>query len=403
MIDPATSFANALSQGLGIMKSYRDEARLDEDRAFDRQIRLRAEGRLDEAIDLQKKQDAREQRASDFEYLAGPDGISRAQKKFDQGVSLNEANIGITQANLKERQFNTTDEVLRENRQLYVEDARAGIGQKRAAATASYASAERQRAETKILQDSAAEEKRQKASMTALQAIVSGNADIIKNSPAVAPLVGRMAAQTFKLPSLLEALENPNGSWVNNARKVSEVFSFSNVSIKRTAERKGISPVDVKISRPRTSTRTVDGKTIPVIEFEVKGKDARTGEMRSETSYVQTDRLLDAGYVAAKSFRELQRRPEARGELVDAVMASDRELANDLVSARITQLQDFLKGQKDRDRSPAVSSARIELGRLTGSNLGGEVEGSAEYNRLVDVNKAAIRDVIFNGLGRAFR
>ena len=43
MIDPAQSFSNALNQGLGIMKSYRDEARRDEDRAFSKDMAIRAQ------------------------------------------------------------------------------------------------------------------------------------------------------------------------------------------------------------------------------------------------------------------------------------------------------------------------------------------------------------------------
>lgn len=410
MIDPAQSFSQALGQGLGIMKSYRDEARLDEERAFDREIKLRAEERLDKAIKMQEETARQQKVAFDFDYAPNESGVSRREQTYDLGIGLTKEQLRGASAEADQAVFNADPNRMKEMYGLGVEGKKADIAQSRASAASSYASAEasrasaaRQRVETQILRDRAAEEKIQRASMTALQAIVSGNADVIKNNPAVAPLVGRMAAQTFKLPSLLEALENPNGSWVNDAEKVSEVFSFSNVSIKKTAERNGISPDGVLISRPRASTRIVDGKKISVVEFEVKGEDARTGKTRSVTSYVQTDRLLDAGYVAAKSFRELQRRPEARGEMVDAVLASNRELANDILSDRVTQLQNFLKGKGDEEETPAVSSARIELARLTGSNLGGVREGSAEYNRLINENRAAVRDVIFNGLGRAFR
>jgi len=41
MIDPAQSFSQALGQGLGIIKSYRDEARQDEDRAFAKDLAIR--------------------------------------------------------------------------------------------------------------------------------------------------------------------------------------------------------------------------------------------------------------------------------------------------------------------------------------------------------------------------
>lgn len=410
MIDPAQSFSQALGQGLGIMKSYRDEARLDEERAFDRQIKLRAEARLDAGIKM-AEETARQQRvAFDFDYAPNKDGVSRKEQNFNLGIGLTEQQLRGATAEADQAVFNADPERMEEMYGLGVEGRKADIAQSRASAASSYASAEysragaaRQREETRLLRNEAAERERRNANMGALQAIISGNADVIRGNPAVAPLVGRMAAQIFRLPSLLEALQNPNGDWVNDPRKVGEVFSFSNVSIKRTAERNGISPDSAQISRPRTSTRTVGGQNIPVVEFEVRGKDARTGQTRSVTSYVKTDRLLDAGYVAAKSYRELSARPDARARLVGAVRESDRELANDIVADRVAQLEAYLKGRRDTDRSPAVSSARIELARLTGSNLAGVRTGTREYEELLRTNSQTAADVIFNGLGRAYR
>jgi len=88
-IDPAQSFSNALGQGLGIMKSYRDETRLDEDRAFEKSMKLETQRQAQEQLNLLIKGDKREQMRFDEDMT--PERVALRGRKAVADVNLTEA------------------------------------------------------------------------------------------------------------------------------------------------------------------------------------------------------------------------------------------------------------------------------------------------------------------------
>jgi hypothetical protein len=415
MIDPAQSFSNALNQGLGIMKSYRDEARQDEDRAFDKKIKMSAEKRLNEALQVEVERGKRQQGEYDFKYGSAPDGgPSRAQQEFDQGQQLTAEQVRAATAQADRAVFDADPDRMKEMYNLGVGEMRAGIDQRRASASSSIASAnyynQRARAEREASRREQ-EEKAEKSLFSAfLRAGQTGNADALRNSPAGLSVVGQIAANVLNVPSLMEAIENPTGNWVNDPKKVSQVFSFSRYQISKTAREGGLRTGGARgggptptIQNPRAGSRNIDGRNVPTIEFEIAGVDAETGRPKVLKRYARTESLLDAGVAATKINRRIATDPSAQALLIDRLQADpkNRDVLNDIVEARVEQLEAFIKGKEDTDQSTVA--ARTELAQLTGSNLGAFPVGGTAHQRMAAENSRVVAQTIFRGLGRAFQ
>lgn len=411
MIDPAQSFSNALNQGLGIMKSYRDEARQDEDRAFDKKIKMNAEKRLNEALQLEVEQGKRQQGEYDFRYGSGPNGgPSRAQQDFDQGQRLTEEQIRAAIAQADKAVFDADPDRMEEDRQLDIMDKKASIGQKGAATRASIASANLYNQRAQAEREENRRKQEEVAQRRLFTAFLQGDANALSNSPAGLSAVGQMAANVLNVPSLSEAIRNPTGDWVNDPRKVSQVFSFSRYQISKTAREGGLRTRDARgggstptIQNPRAGSRNIDGRNVPTIEFEIAGVDAETGRPKVIKRYAITERLLDAGVAATKINRRIATDPSAQALLIDRLQADpkNRDVLNDIVEARVEQLEAFLEGKRDTDRS--TIEARTELAQLTGSNLGAFPVGGTAYQRIAAENSSVVAQTIFRGLGRAFQ
>lgn len=415
MIDPAQSFSSALNQGLGIMKSYRDEARQDEDRAFDKKIKMNAEKRLNEALQLEVERGNRQQGEYDFKYGVGPDGgPSKAEQEFNEQLNLTREQVRTSRAQADKAVFDADPDRMKEMYDLGVREMEAGIGQKGAAAIASRASAnyynQRAQAEREANRREQEEVAQRRLFTAFLQAGQTGDATALSNSPAGLSVVGQIAANVLNVPSLMEAIENPTGSWVNDPKKVSQVFSFSKYQISKTAREGGLRTRDARgggstptIQNPRAGSRNIDGRNVPTIEFEIAGVDAETGRPKVIKRYARTESLLDAGVAATKINRRIATDPRAQALLIDRLQADpkNRDVINDIVEARVEQLEAFLKGKEDTDESTVA--ARTELAQLTGSNLGAFPVGGTAHQRIAAENSRVVAQTIFRGLGRAFQ
>lgn len=128
-IDPAQSFSNALGQGLGIMKSYRDEARLDEDRSFEKSMKLETQRQAQEQLKLLIKDDVRKQGVYDEDM--SPDRVAlrgrqllgtvnkteaeardagvladNRKRMIDTDIKVAEGNLGVNQYNARTSRMN---------------------------------------------------------------------------------------------------------------------------------------------------------------------------------------------------------------------------------------------------------------------------------------------------------
>lgn len=409
MIDPATSFANALNQGLGIMRSYRDEAKADEDRAFNKRIRLAAETRLDKALQLQVGADRRQAEVHNFEYGIDPEtGKSRKGQTYDLGINLTEQQIRGAKANADVAEFNADPEWLKQQRDLSVREAEAGILQRRAAAGSSNASADYYRERTAGAREERFAAAQQKAFFNWMTAAQQNDQESLRNNPAGLSVVGRMAANVLNVPSLMEAIQNPTGNWVNDPKKVSQVFSFSNYSIGQTGRQAGMrsggrGSSGPRLQNPRAGSRNIEGRNVPTIEFQITGIDARTGKPKTIDSYAIADKVFDAGVLSVKVHRQMAASPSAQAQLI-AQLGQDpesRQVLNDILEDRIKQLESYIKGKDDLDES--TNAARAELAQLTGTNLGAFPEGGTAHTRMKQENSRVVAQTIFRGLGRAFQ
>lgn len=358
MIDPAESFSRALNQGLGIFKSYRDEARQDEDRAFNKQMALKIDERAEKALGLQMNADAREQGQYDFDYKVDPiTGKSRKGTLYEQQSEVNKNNIRLTGAQASEAEFNADPTRMEEVYKLGVEDTKAGIDSKRASASASRASAYASTTQANLAKQAAAEERKARAERTAmLQALglIGGgyNQGKVAATPEVTRSVTRMAGMMFGSNTLVEAMQNPFGSWLNDPKKVQEVMPFAYTTVRATEQARGYK--DSKIV-------DIDANENGNFVLTFAGTNKRTGQREQFVGYAKPDQFFGKAQGYANIFRELKARPDARIRLAATVSQADPEIAEALVSREVQRTQARLKNPDLKRADKTVLERQLAL------------------------------------------
>jgi hypothetical protein len=314
-IDPAQSFSNALGQGLGIMKSYRDEARQDEDRLFAKTVALAAEKRADKSLELQVNQDARLADEFGFQQKRRPNIL----KQDDQAVELGGLNIaGVKIDNEWKPKIN-----------------QANVNQSNASADSSRASAAQSRVQTRVLlnQDYRAGQDWNDAraangmvnyllgKTSSLPANVGG----MRNTPlGFAGIIGAA-------PKVLSVLQNPTQtSWMSDPQLKAQVMTF--------AGRGADSALEEKYKWRKGSGGMVD--LAPAGKGRIKalfvGVDAKTG--RQTQKWVERDagQLFEQANVRARHLGVMGSNPQVRRNFVAALRSNPE--AYEAFTGRATQL-----------------------------------------------------------------
>lgn len=378
MIDPAESFSKALGQGLGIFKSYRDEARQDEDRAFEREMRLKMDARADKQLEFLANEDQRNQGEYDFEYKVDPiTGKSRKQQTSDVNLKILDNQARSTGAEASAAEFNADPTRMQTMFDLNVGEKKANIRQSDASAAASRASANYSNTSAAIAREEAAERRRDRAQRQAMlqsigfigQTIQSGGKapESMRGNTEVVRSAGRLAAMSLGANTFWEAVQNPFGNWLNDPKKVREVMPFAYTTVSATEKARGF-----KDSRIVDIDATKDGKFRLIFD----GVNKQTGKRQQYTGVADPDVFFGKAFGYANLFREINRRPEARIGIARTVAAADPEIAESLLSREAKKLEARIKV------APRAERAALER-RLALLESG-------------DATVAA--DVIFNGM-----
>lgn len=346
MIDPAQSFSNALNQGLGIMKSYRDEARLDEDRAFDKRLREKMDSRADASLLLQQKQDLRTEDEFSYRRTLRPYETAQQQEAATQaGI---QTGILKTEAEYQPRILESGLETDRVNRETSLSNAATNRQNART-------NARRVTLAEREYNDAQAAARQAREDMRAWGQIATGTIDWRKNTAqlaAMGPQFVRMAAMSLGVPALNEVLQNPFGSWMNDPEKVRSVMPFVGPSVRKTEEARGY-----------TNSRIVDvdagGRDRFKITFE--GRNERTGKVERYSGFQDVDTFLGKAHGYARIFAGIGQRPQAKVSLVTAFAAGQPETFNDIVEQEVSNRETELRrlksmGQGDSDRAMTLQT-----------------------------------------------
>lgn len=344
--DPAQSFSNALGQGLGIMKSYRDEARLDEDRSFEKSMKLETQRQAQEQLKLMIKDDARKQGVYDedmnpervalrgrqllgtvnkTEAEARDAGVLADNRKrmIDTDIKVAEGNLGVQQYNARTSRMNanTSAGELGLRTQIYRDEREEKIANnalknvwKFVGATASNPSPENMRS-------------------------------LMGNKIAGSAIV-KLASRAYDAPVLEEIMQNPFGDWINNGKKLGVALRFARDTevVNATVKAQGFDPKTTRATRFRGATqKDANGRPVQMVEVTLSGKDLRTGKNKTFTGFVKPEILFESGAVAANVFKGINSDPKLRGRLAQMYQATNEADFYKILNYEATRLEKLIK------------------------------------------------------------
>jgi hypothetical protein len=314
-IDPAQSFSNALGQGLGIMKSYRDETRQDEDRAFAKQVALAQEKRSERSLELQFNEDRRRQVDSDFSVKRQPSILQQDAQAIELGAEQ------ITGVKIDNK--------------YKPEKYKAEINQTNSSADANRANAAQSRVQTRVLLNQdyrAGQDWNDARDANGLVSFLLGKTSSLPNSSGGmrnTPL--GFAGHIGAAPRVLSVLQNPTQTgWMNDPQLKAQVMTF--------AGRGADSKLEEKWRWRKGSAGMVD--LAPAGKGRVKalfvGVDAKTG--RQTQVWVEKDagQLFAQANVRARHLGAMGANPQVRRNFVAALQSNPE--AYEAFTGRATQL-----------------------------------------------------------------
>lgn len=374
-IDPAQSFSTALGQGLGIMKSYRDEAREDEETAFNRQMALKVDGRAEKATEVMMAGEGRAKEQSVYEIAQRPFN-EKVQAETLRGVTLENDGTEITNRYIapkaEEEIRASKDESARGWKGLQYEGARVGIARQELSLRERDSAAAREDAESR------------NAFRLLVTSIQSGDYKGIANNPRVGNSVLRMAGAALGASDLVAAMNDPTGKWLQDPRQKRAVLNVAAIDLGKSADNLGFRRGTLSISDLRPSNQR------GMVSLDFVGMNPRTGKLEKKTRDMPSERLFDKAAVFSNTMKNIADSPKARTALVNAYRTSEPDLFADMLKREITNREDILKGLKD-------GTIR------TANKLQDQKELSVELTLLKNNNPTVVGEVLFPRMAKVGR
>lgn len=348
-IDPAQSFSNALNQGLGIMKSYRDEARVDEETAFNRQMALKVDGRAEKATEVMMAGEGRDKEQNVYDI--GRRGFNEkvADEELRGKTLLNE---GTAKNNSWIDQINTES--------IASSKARTGQGWANVRNDAARVGIQQRQLDLQIQESAAAraDAESKNAFRLLVTSIQSGDYKGIANNPRVGNSVLRMAGAAVGARDLVSAMNDPTGQWLQDPRQKRAVLNVAAIDLGKSADNLGFRRGTLSISDLRPS------KEKGMVNIDFVGINPRTGKLEKKSSSMPAARLFDKAAVFSNTMKNIADDPKARTSLVSAFRTSDPELFGEMLKFEVSRREDALKGLNDGTLKVSNKLAyQTEIGR----------------------------------------
>ena len=382
-IDPAQSFSNALGQGLGIMKSYRDEARQDEDRTFDKSMRERQYKLQEDQLGLLKNSDEREGKKFGIEY-------SDTRVKAGDTLATANADNAVNQA--KDSEILAANRLRMINSDITVNETNAGSSRISANASAKNAStnAGQLGLATRQYNDTRADAQRARTLRDSFTFIAQGNnpeiAQKVVGNKVVAAGIMKMAAAAYQAPVIEEIMRNPYGNWINEGSKLGVAQRFATMApiVQATAQAQGFKPNGFRVTKIRGAQgKDPSGKSQQIVELTFSGVKTN-GQRGTYTGFVAPQRLFEPAAMAGNIFGQIRNDPAAKSRLVQMYSKSDPEGFNTFLQDEVNRIDQLVKSYKDDETKTIVVS---ELLNKRAQIFNGDANTQA--------------DIVFNGLGRS--
>jgi hypothetical protein len=382
-IDPAQSFSNALGQGLGIMKSYRDEARQDEQTVFDRSMRERQAKLQEDQLGLLRNSDKREQDVFDFENSPEMRKLTTTGKIADTDFKVASAKEAGVKASRANEVIDTDIWATRTNAQSNMISAKASSAN---AGT----NARRLNFDIGEANETRAERNRARALRESFTYIAQGdNPEIAKKivgNKVVAASVMKMAAAAHQSPVLEEIMRDPYGNWINDGKKLGVAYNFAKVApvVQATAKAQGFKPDGFKVTNIRGArAKDSDGKPQQIVEITFSGLKTN-GKRGTYTGYVAPKELFEPSAMAGNIFGKIKNDPATKQRLARIYAQADEEGFNTFLADEVARIDQMLKAYGN-DRQYKAESDTLKMRRAL----------------IYQGDPTEQANIVFDGLGRA--
>lgn len=372
-IDPAESFSRALGQGLATFKSYRDEARQDEDRDFNKKMALRLDERSERQLAISE---------GTFDMAKENNEYAKSRRPFQEKVD--QANLtGLELGNEGKRIDNEWQP------KLNAENIRSS----RDASARGWAGINIQRGELALRQQAFRAEQAQNDQSNFLRSFVSGVSSgdmsaVTRNPGAATKTVVTMASLAYGSPVLSEALQNPFGAWRNDPKKVDQLMPFADLSglTGGTARQRGYGRDTRVVDMEATKVKTPDGKVVPGFRFVFEGTNTKTGKRERFDAYQNAEKFLDKAHAYQSVFGSIGNRKDAQARLAYAFGSANPKEFDEIVRYEVDKRERAIK-QLESTAGPKNRAMAAQL--------------KAELNQIYDGDPETVGSIVFKRLGQA--
>lgn len=384
--DPAQSFSSALGQGLGIMKSYRDEARDEEEMAFSRQLREKADKRLEKELGMREKElgmrtdehgqqmkiGANTLKLNDEYWSPAQVEARRQMQQYELTTAKSNSEVAAINSKYAER-----------DKQMDIAVKQSNINTNRAQAGA-YSRSNRGGSGS----DGSGGGLSRENQAFMIYAAKRARGEVAP--PSVTALIGRKQAQEAALvigaPDFARALQDPFGAWRNDPKILRKVLPYAGLSIQKTEQAKGY-----KNSTVVGMDLDPKDKNTFIIKF--SGVNAKTGKKETYTGRQNVDTFLGKGSGYASVFNQIANSNEAKADIAKQYIASDPVSAREIIDGEISFVEQRMKNMKLQGKDTVKVKGRdvntAEYQKLTNT-----------YAALTENDPRYITEFLLKGLAR---
>ena len=338
-IDPAESFSRALGQGLATFKSYRDEKRQDEDRAFSKQMALKADTRADNADKRDETRLGMDQTRLGMDQTRfGWEGDRFNFEKSRWPTILKMDQLGVT-----EKELGIEGQRIENRYKPRMFESQISQNNASAAAASASAAATRDRNYRDNTDWKEGREARQ------FYSFFSGQSNSLSNNGNYGALP--MAGHVARAPAVLQALQDPKAGWMSNPQMKADVLAL--------AAPGSAGPVEQKYGWVQGRTGIVDVQ--PAGNGRVKAKflgiNAKTGRMQYVWLERDAGQLFSGANVRARTLAAIGNDSQARKRFLQGMYTEDPEGFKKF-AGRASEIIGMQRSRLEADYKQAIGTGR---------------------------------------------
>lgn len=164
-----------------------------------------------------------------------------------------------------------------------------------------------------------------------------------------------MAGAGAGAPRLLEAMQNPTGSWLNDPKTKREVLNVAAIDLGKTAQNLGFKKGTVTVADIKPT------KVKGMVDLEFVGLNPRTGRLEKRMGHMPAARLFDKASLFANTMHRISNDPKARTAMVTAFRESRDPLYGEMLDYEVTARQSAISDLKSKAKTEGLSDEESQI------------------------------------------